>query len=176
MKVYPPDVQAHFEKTVAKYPHKQAALLSCLWIAQETDGWVSLDAMEYIAQLLEIPVTHVYSVIGFYSMYNLKPIGKYNIQVCHTLSCELRGSEKIISHLEQRLGIKPGETTPDGLFTLSRVECLASCGTAPMCQINRIYHENLTPEAIDQLLTSLRQEAASEGTTLNSVKEESSHA
>lgn len=158
MKVYSPEVQERFETTVAKYPHKQAALLSCLWIAQETDGWVSLEAMEYIAQLLEIPVTHVYSVVGFYSMYNTKPIGKHHIQVCQTLSCELRGSERVISQLESELGIKAGETTPDGLFTLSKVECLASCGTAPMCQVNRVFHENLTPEAITELLNSLRQE------------------
>lgn len=159
MKVYEPDVQARFESTVAKYPHKQAALLSCLWIAQEVDGWVSLEAMEYIAQLLEIPVTHVYSVIGFYSMYQTKPIGQYHIQVCHTLSCELQGAEKIIEAIQAELGIKPGQTTEDGLFTLSRVECLASCGTAPMCQINREYYENLTPESINQVLNKLRQEA-----------------
>lgn len=160
MKVYSPEVQERFEATVAKYPRKQAALLSCLWIAQETDGWVSLEAMEYIAKLLEIPVTHVYSVIGFYSMYNTKPIGTYHVQVCHTLSCELRGAEGIITAIEEHLGIKAGETTPDGMFTLSRVECLASCGTAPMCQINRTFHENLTPESINRLLDDLRQQAA----------------
>lgn len=156
MKVYSPEVQERFETTVAKYPRKQAALLSCLWIAQETDGWVSLEAMEYIAKLLEIPVTHVYSVIGFYSMYNTKPIGTHHIQVCHTLSCELRGAEGIITAIEDHLGIKAGETTPDGMFTLSRVECLASCGTAPMCQINRTFHENLTPESINRLLDDLK--------------------
>lgn len=159
MKVYSPEEQQRFESMVAKYPHKQAALLSCLWIAQEIDGWVSLEAMEYIAKLLEIPVTHVYSVIGFYSMYHTKPIGKHHIQVCHTLSCELRGADEIVKQIEQELGIKAGETTPDGQFTLSRVECLASCGTAPMCQVNRRYYENLTPEAINQLLDQLRKES-----------------
>ncbi|PKL74306.1 MAG: NAD(P)H-dependent oxidoreductase subunit E, partial [Candidatus Melainabacteria bacterium HGW-Melainabacteria-1] len=137
--------------------------LSCLWIAQETDGWVSLEAMEYIAQLLEIPVTHVYAVIGFYSMYQTKPIGQHHIQVCHTLSCELRGAEELITAIENQLGIKAGQTTADGLFTLSRVECLASCGTAPMCQINRTYYENLTPESINQLLDQLRQQAMASG-------------
>lgn len=161
MKAYTPEQQQQFATAVAKYPHKQASLLTCLWIAQEIDGWVSLEAMEYIAQLLEIPVTHVYSVIGFYSMYQTKPIGTYHFQVCHTLSCELMGSEEMVQHLEKRLGIKPGETSADGLFTLSRVECLGSCGTAPMCQVNRAYHENLTPEKIDQLIDHLRQEAAS---------------
>ncbi|MBF2053774.1 MAG: NAD(P)H-dependent oxidoreductase subunit E [Candidatus Sericytochromatia bacterium] len=158
-KEYPAEVQARFEAAVAKYPHKKAATLTCLWIAQETDGHVTLEAMEYIADLLEIPVTHIYAVVGFYSMYTTKPLGKYHIQVCHTLSCELMGAEGIIDHLKQRLGINVGETTPDGLFTLSGVECLASCGTAPMCQINRAYYENLTPEIVDQILDQLRKEA-----------------
>jgi len=158
-KEYPPEVQTRFETAVAKYPHKKAATLTCLWIAQETDGYISLEAMEYIADLLEIPVTHVYAVVGFYSMYQTSPVGKYHIQVCHTLSCELMGAEAIIDTLKQKLGIQPGQTTPDGLFTLTGVECLASCGTAPMCQINRHYHENLTPELISELIDQLRAEA-----------------
>jgi len=92
-------------------------------------------------------------------MYTTKPLGAYHFQFCHTLSCELAGSEEVIQHFEKRLGIKPGETTEDGLFTLSRVECLASCGTAPICQVNREYHENLTPETLDILIDHLRQEA-----------------
>lgn len=155
---YPPEVQQRFQAAVAKYPHKQAALLTCLWIAQEVDGYITPEAMEYIAQLLEIPVSHVLSVVSFYTMYHTQPIGKYHIQVCHTLSCMLAGAEDLITHMQKKLGIQVGETTPDGLFTLSRVECLASCGTAPMCQINREYHENLTPEAFDALIDQLRQE------------------
>ena len=160
MKEYTPEQQQQFHDAVAKYPHKKAATLTCLWIAQEIDGYVSLEAMEYIAHILEIPVTAVYSVVGFYSMYNTSPVGKYHFQVCHTLSCELAGSEEIVEHLQKRLKIKPGETTEDGLFTLTRVECLASCGTAPMCQVNREYHENLTPETVDVLIDHLRKEAA----------------
>jgi NADH-quinone oxidoreductase subunit E len=156
--------QTRFEKAVAKYPHKQAALLTCLWIAQEIDGYITTAAMEYIAQLLEIPPSHVISVLTFYSMYQTEPIGKYHIQVCHTLSCALAGAEKIISHLENRLGIEAGETTEDQLFTLTRVECLASCGTGPMCQVNRTFHENLTPEKIDALLDTLKKEGAAHGT------------
>jgi NADH-quinone oxidoreductase E subunit len=155
---YPTEVQERFEAAVAKYPHKQAALLTCLWIAQEIDGYITTAAMEYIAQLLEVPPSHVLSVLTFYSMYQTAPIGKHHIQVCHTLSCALAGAEKIIAHLESRLGIEAGETTPDRQFTLTRVECLASCGTGPMCQINREYHENLTPEKIDALLENLKKE------------------
>ncbi|MEZ0373940.1 MAG: NAD(P)H-dependent oxidoreductase subunit E, partial [Candidatus Sericytochromatia bacterium] len=129
-----------------------------------------LEAMEYIAKLLEIPVTHVYSVIGFYSMYHTKPIGKHHIQVCHTLSCELRGAETIIAAIENNLGIKAGQTTPDGLFTLTRVECLASCGTAPMCQINREFHENLSEADINRILDTLRQETASAASVVGEAK------
>lgn len=160
MKEYTSEQQQQFHDAVAKYPHKKAATLTCLWIAQEIDGYVSLEAMEYIAHILEIPVTAVYSVVGFYSMYNTSPVGKYHFQVCHTLSCELAGSEAIMEHLQKRLNIKPGETSEDGLFTLTGVECLASCGTAPMCQVNREYHENLTPETLDVLIDHLRKEAA----------------
>lgn len=160
MKEYTTEQVERFESAVAKYPHKKGAMLTCLWIAQEIDGYVSLEAMEYIAKLIEVPVTAVYSVIGFYTMYQTQPIGKHHFQVCHTLSCELMGSEEIITHIQNRLNIKPGETTPDGLFSLSRVECLASCGTAPMCQINREYHENLTPEKIDILIDRIKAEGA----------------
>lgn len=158
-KEYSPEIQARFEAAVAQYPHKQAATLTCLWIAQEVDGYISNEAMEYIADLLEVHPTHVLSVVGFYSMYTTKPLGKYHFQFCQTLSCALAGSEEIIQHFEKRLGIKSGETTEDGLFTLSRVECLASCGTGPMCQVNRVYHENLTPEKLDALIDQLREEA-----------------
>lgn len=158
-KEYSPEIQQRFEDTVAKYPHKKAATLTCLWIAQEVDGYISLEAMEYIADLLEVPVTAVYAVVGFYSMYTTQELGKYHFQFCQTLSCELAGSEAVIQHFQERLGIKPGETTEDGLFTLSRVECLASCGNAPICQVNRKYHENLTPETLDTLINHLREEA-----------------
>lgn len=160
-KEYPPEVQQRFEAAVAKYPHKKAATLTCLWIAQEEDGYITPEAMRYIAELLEIPPTDVLAVVGFYSMYTQKPLGTYHFQVCHTLSCELMGSEGIVEAIENKLGIKPGETTPDGLFTLSRVECLASCGTAPMCQVNRQYYENLTPQSVSELIDQLRTEASS---------------
>lgn len=158
-KVYTPEQEQRFAETVAKYPHKQAALLTCLWVAQEIDGYISLEAMKYIAGLLEIPSSHVYTVVGFYSMYLTEPKGKFHIQVCQTLSCELAGSEAVIETLQNILGIKPGETTEDGQFSLSRVECLAACGEAPMCQINRSYFLHLTPEKITQLVADLQSGA-----------------
>jgi len=158
-KEYTPEQAQRFEDTVAKYPHKKAALLTCLWVAQEIDGYISLEAMKYIAQLLEIPTSHVYTVVGFYSMYLTQPKGKFHIQVCHTLSCELAGSEAVIETIQDTLGIKPGETTEDGVFSLTRVECLAACGEAPMCQINRNYFVNLTPEKTTQLLSDVRSGA-----------------
>lgn len=158
-KEYPPEIQKRFEDAVAQYPHKKAATLTCLWIAQEVDGYITNEAMEYIAELLEVHPTHVLSVVGFYSMYTRKKLGQYHFQFCHTLSCELAGAEAVIEALENKLGIKAGQTTEDGLFTLTRVECLASCGTAPMCQVNRTYHENLTPESVSELIDQLREEA-----------------
>lgn len=155
---FSPETQALFTSTIAKYPHKQAAMLPCLWIVQNERGHISLEAMEHIASLLEVNVSAVYSAVGFYSMYQTKPVGKHHIQVCRTLSCELAGAQEIIAYLQQKLKIGLGETTPDGLFTLNAVECLASCGTGPMCQINKAFYENLTPEAVDELLNRLVEE------------------
>ena len=154
------EAQERFQELVQKYPHKKAALLQALWVVQEDKGSISVEAMEYVANLLDIPPSQVYSVVHFYSMYQTEPIGKYHIQVCRTLSCALNGAESLVKHFSDRLGVKPRkETTPDGLFTLSQVECLASCGTGPMCQINESYYENLTPEKVDQLLEELREQA-----------------
>ncbi len=158
-KAYTAEQQERFASTVAKYPHKKAALLTCLWIAQEIDSYISLEAMKYIALLLEIPTSHVYTVVGFYSMYLTQPKGKFHIQVCHTLSCELAGSEAVIETIQSTLGIKPGETTEDGQFSLTRVECLAACGEAPMCQINRSYFVNLNADKTAQLLADLQSGA-----------------
>lgn len=146
-----------FEETMAQYPVKKAALLPCLWIAQEEQGTLTREALEHVAQLLEIPVSHVFGVVSFYSMYQTQPIGKHHIQLCRTLSCELNGAEGILEHFCQQLKIRPGQTTEDGLITLTTVECLASCDTGPMCQINNDYHENLTPDTIDELLAQLRE-------------------
>ena len=148
---------AQIEKEVAKYPaeHKQSAVMAALRIAQEEHGWLSEPLMDYVAQVLEMRPIQVYEVATFYSMYELKPVGKHKIAVCTNISCMLRGSDEVVKHLEKKLGIKMGETTADGRFTLKEVECLAACGGAPMFQIGKTYHENLTPQKIDEILASL---------------------
>ncbi len=144
-----------FAEILKRYPVKRAALLPALWLAQHQAGWISLDAMRYIAGLLDLHPSKVYEVVTFYTMYQQKPVGKYHIQVCRTLSCVLRGSEEITHHLKKKLNIELGETTTDQKFTLIEVECLGSCGTAPMFQMNNDFYENLTVEKVDQILAGL---------------------
>ncbi len=144
------------DQLCARYPTRRAALLPTLWIVQEQEGWVSPEAMTAIAQALAITPADVYEVMTFYSMFQRQPCARHHIQVCRTIGCWLRGAKEVVAHVEQKLGIKAGESTSDGRFKLSVVECLASCGTAPMMQINNDYHENLTPEKIDQILIGLK--------------------
>ena len=141
---------------IARYPEKQAAMLPVLWVVQAEQGWISGPAMEWVARKLECTPATVQSVVRFYTMLDDRPVGKYKLQVCRTLSCELMGARRIIDHLRERLDIEPGETTADGLFTLQEVECLASCGTGPMLQCNFRFYENLTPERVDALLEELK--------------------
>jgi len=151
---------------IAHYPEgkQKSAMLPILHLAQnEFGGYLSVEAMDYIARLLHIQPIEVYEVATFYSMYNLQPVGRFMLEVCHTGPCEIRGAEKLIATLENKLGIKVGETTPDGLFTLKRVECLAACGYAPMLQCGERYYEFLdSEEKIDKLLDELRGKAAKE--------------
>jgi NADH-quinone oxidoreductase E subunit len=140
-----------------RYPVKRSAILPALWIAQREYGYLSEEAMRSVARLLEINPTQVYEVATFYTMYSLKPTGKFVIQVCRTLSCALCGALEIIHYIEKKLGIQEGETTPDGLFTLKTVECIASCGTAPAMQINEHYYEDLTVEKVDRILKDLAE-------------------
>jgi NADH-quinone oxidoreductase subunit E len=145
-------------KIIKRYPEgkQKSALLPVLHLAQaEFDGWLSNETMDYVAGLLTIKPIEVYEVATFYSMYNLKPVGKCLLEVCQTGPCWLRGSDDIVAHLESKLKIKAGETTPDGMFTLKTVECLGSCGTAPMLQCGSKYHENLTTDKVDALLEDL---------------------
>jgi len=139
------------------YATQRAAILPVLWIAQKKWDWLSFDVMRLVAQTLELAPSEVFAVATFYSMLKKQPTGKYLIQVCHTLSCKLGGAERIITHVKDRLGIQEGETTADGMFTLMRVECLASCGSAPMMQIDDDFYEQLTPEKIDQILDGFAQ-------------------
>jgi NADH-quinone oxidoreductase E subunit len=141
---------------IAKYPVRRSALIPSLQAAQEEVGYVSREAVREIAQIFELSPNEVYEVASFYTMLYKAPVGKYVIQVCTNISCLLCNSEQIMAHLQKRLGIKPGETTPDKRFTLFEVECLASCGTAPVAQINDEYHENLTTEKLDRILDSLK--------------------
>jgi NADH-quinone oxidoreductase subunit E len=133
----------------------RSALIPSLHLAQADVGYLSAEAIAEVAEIFHLPPNEVYEVASFYTMFYKKPAGRYMLQVCTNISCMLCDSEAIVAHLEKRLGIKPGETTPDGRFTLIEVECLASCGTAPVVQINETYHENLTPEKLDRILDGL---------------------
>jgi len=137
------------------YPTSAAALMPALWIAQEQYGWLSTDVMKYVGKLLDVPYEHILGVVEFYTMYNNKPVGKYHLQVCTNISCMLCGGYEVLDYISNKLDIRVGETTPDEKFTLSEAECLGSCGTAPMMQVNNYYEENLTKEKIDHLLNKL---------------------
>jgi len=150
-----PEFEARVDEIVARYPEARAALLPVLWEVQRARGSVDLESEAWVARRLGVSEAHVHGCVTFYTMYKQKPSGKYHIQVCTTLSCMLRGSDELVRHLEKKLGISPGETTPDGRFSLVRVECLGSCGTAPMFQLNDDYYENLTLDKVDQLLDGL---------------------
>jgi len=145
-----------FDEVVSRYPEKRSAILPVLYMAQKEFGHLSQEAIEYVADLMEVPPARLYGIVTFYTMLNMKPVGRHHFQVCRTLPCALRGSEGITSYLKKKLGIKPGETTPDGKFTLSEVECLASCGTAPVMQINDDYCEELSEEKLDRLFEELK--------------------
>ncbi len=140
------------ERLRKKFPTEKSLTLPVLWMLQEEHGWVSPEAMQYAADLLHQPVRHVYGVVTFYTMFNTKPVGKYHIQVCTNVSCQLLGGEKLADHVCKRLNVKLGETTPDKNFTVNEVECLGSCGTAPMMQVNEDYFEKLTAEQLDTLI------------------------
>lgn len=152
-----PESLTKIEREVAKYPadRKQSAVMAALSIAQDEHGWLSEPLMDYVAGLLELRPIQVYEVATFYSMYELKPVGRHKISVCTNVSCMLCGSDEIVRHLQKRLGIKFGETSADGRFTLKEVECLAACGGAPMFMIDKHYYENLTPERVDEILDGL---------------------
>jgi NADH-quinone oxidoreductase subunit E len=144
---------------IKRYPEgrQKSALLPVLHVAQaEFDGWLSPEVMDYVASILEIKPIEVYEVASFYTMYNLQPVGKCLLEVCQTGPCMLNGADDLVTYLENKLNIKVGETTADGMFTLKTVECLGSCGTAPMLQCGADYHENLTNEKADALIEKLR--------------------
>ena len=146
-----------FQALLKRYPKKDSLTLPSLWMVQYQEGWINEDALVYIAQRLDKSPMDIYSIASFYTMFNLKQIGKYHFQMCKTLSCMLNGSENILNHLENRLGIKAGQTTKDMKFTISKVECLGACGGGPCMSLNDTYHENLTVQKIDDLLEELEK-------------------
>jgi NADH-quinone oxidoreductase subunit E len=152
---------------LCKYPpdRKRSAVLYALRIVQEQNGgWLTVELMNAVAEYLDLPNIAVYEAVSFYGMYETDPIGKNKLAICNSISCMLNGSEKIIEHVENRLGIKMGETTPDGKFTLREAECLAACAGAPMLQINeREYHECLTTEKVDSIMDALEKEEPTHG-------------
>ena len=151
------------KEIIARYPEgkQKSALLPILHLAQEeNNGWLSSDAMDYVAELLKIKPIEVYEVATFYSMYNLKPVGKHVFEVCQTGPCMINGSDNIIAYIKEKLGIGVGETTSDGMFTLKTVECLGACGYAPMMQMGNFFKEHLTNEKIDQIIDECRKTAA----------------
>ena len=150
--------QDEIEQIISHYPVRRSALLPLLNLAQREEGYVSETAMKEIARILRLTPPQVYEVVTFYTLLSLKPIGKFHVQVCRSLMCALVGSDTLLGWLQTRLGIRPGETTPDRLFTLSTVECLASCGTGPMMQINDDYYERLTEEKVDRILADLKRD------------------
>ena len=152
-----PESLAEIDRELSKFPadRRQSALMAALRIAQDEHGWLSSELIEYVAGVIGVPAVRALEVATFYSMYDLEPVGKHKIEVCTNISCMLRGCDKIVDHLKNKLDVDFGETTEDGKFTLREVECLAACAGAPMMQIGHDYYEDLTPEKVDQILEGL---------------------
>ena len=147
-----------FEKLRERFPEgfESSLVLPCLRRIQEDRGFVADSDIEELAAYLGVPQIQIEEVLSFYTQFRRKPIGRWHLQMCHNVSCSMRGAERLLDHVQKRIGVGPGETTPDGRFTLSTVECLGSCGTAPMMMVNEAYHENLDGEKLDELLQGLK--------------------
>jgi NADH-quinone oxidoreductase subunit E len=154
----PEQLLAKYSDIVKNYPVKRSALIPVLLLTQEEIGYLTPDSILEIAQFLELPQIEVHEVVTFYSMLRTKPVGKHHIQVCTNISCLLLGGEEVLEHVSKKLGIKEGETTKDGWFSLTEVECLGACCNAPAMQVNYKYHEDLTLEKVDRILHDLRRE------------------
>lgn len=151
-----PERERELDTLFARYPNKMAACIPLLHLCQEQEGWISDDVVAWVAERLELSSAHVKGVVTFYTLFNQKPVGQHQVWICRTLPCALRGAGDVLAQCEKRLGIHAGETTADGKITLRTAECLASCGTAPMMQVDKTYHENLTEERVDAILAELR--------------------
>jgi NADH-quinone oxidoreductase subunit E len=147
-----------FEKMRKRFPagFESSLVLPCLRRIQQERGFVADSDIEELTAYLGVPQIQIEEVLSFYTQFRRKPIGRWHLQMCHNVSCSMRGAEPLLAYVQKRIGIRPGETTPDGRFTLSTAECLGSCGTAPMMMVNETYHEKLTPESIDALLEGLK--------------------
>jgi NADH-quinone oxidoreductase subunit E len=156
---FPPEALARIEKILSRYPTRQAALLPILWVAQETWGWISKEAAEEVARIVEVSPAHVDGVLTFYTMYNLRPVGKNLLQICTSISCHLAGAGRLIERCRERLGVGLEQTTPDGKFTVIEVECIAGCDKAPSLMVNDTYHEPVEEKALDALLDKLSADA-----------------
>jgi NADH-quinone oxidoreductase subunit E len=146
-----------FQEILSRYPNRQAACIPVLHLCQDQHGWCSPELVAFVAERLGLSTAHVQGVVTFYTLFNQKPVGKHQVWVCQTLSCALRGADEVLHHCEKRLGIHVGETTKDGKVTLRTAECLAACGQAPMMQVDKDFHENLTLKDVDTILDRLQR-------------------
>ena len=144
------------EELRKRYPTSQSLTLPVLWLVQEQFGYISEEAMKEVANLLNVPFGHILGVVSFYTMFHREPKGKHHIEVCTNVSCMLRGSGRIVNHLEKKLGIRMGETSRDKKWSLAETECMGSCGSAPMFAVGEAYHENLTPDKVDEILSDMK--------------------
>lgn len=150
-----PERDRELSEILTRYPTKMAACIPALHLCQDQHGWIDDEVVDFVSRRLDLPPSHVKGVVTFYTLFNQHPVGKHQVWVCRTLPCALRGAGDVLARCEKKLGIKPGETTPDGKVTLRTAECLASCGTAPMMQVDKDYYENLTVEQVDAILDAL---------------------
>jgi NADH-quinone oxidoreductase subunit E len=158
MVLFTEDELKKVEKIKENYPDSKSALLPVLWMVQEKEGWISEDSMKYVGDLLNVPYEHILGVVTFYTMFNSKPVGKIHLQICTNVSCMLKGGNDLFKYVSDKLGIKNKEVTKDGMFSIEEVECLGSCATAPMLQVNnKEFYENLTKEKVDKLIDSLHK-------------------
>lgn len=154
----PSEFKTKLSDLVSKYPNKKSAVMPALYLAQEHIGWISKEAISWVSSELELPPAHVESVATFYTMYYKRPVGRYHIQLCRTLSCMLCGAKQLTEYLKNRLKVSANHITEDGNWSWEEVECLGSCGTAPMVQINDVFFENLTPDSLGQLMNKIEKE------------------
>ena len=154
---YTPENEKEFERIAKRYPRIDSMMLPALWLVQEQEGWISPEAMIYVADKLGTTPVRVYEVVTFYTMFHRKPIGKHHIEICKTLSCMLCGAGDVKNQLKDMLGIEPGQTTEDGMFTISEVECMGACGGAPMISLNETYHENLDKESLSKIIEECKK-------------------